>query len=64
MVIKLDLEKAYDRMRWEFIQDTLLQMRLPSQLIAMIMHCVSSCSLNILWNGEPSGAFQPTRGLR
>ena len=64
MVIKLDLEKAYDRMRWEFIQDTLLQMRLPSQLIAVIMHCVSSCSLNILWNGEPSGAFQPTRGLR
>lgn len=24
MVIKIDLEKAYDRLRWSFIQDTLL----------------------------------------
>jgi len=64
MAIKLDLEKAYDRLSWSFIHDTLSHMRIPEQLIAVIMHCVSSCSLNILWNGEPTAAFSPSRGIR
>ena len=29
MVIKLDLEKAYDRLSWHFIRDILQEMRLP-----------------------------------
>ena len=64
MAIKIDLEKAYDRLRWTFIHDTLVQMRLPDSIIGIIMNCVTSCSLNILWNGEPTGAFYPTRGIR
>ena len=64
MAIKLDLEKAYDRMRWEFIQDTLSKMRLPASLIDVIMHCISSSSLNVLWNGAPTELFKPTRGNR
>ena len=62
MAIKLDLEKAYDRLRWEFIHDTLLKMQLPSSLVGVIMTCVSSSVLKILWNGEPSEPFNPTRG--
>ena len=64
MAIKLDLEKAYDRLRWAFIQDTLVRMHLPGRLVEVIMHCITSCSLNILWNGVPSGAFRPSRGVR
>jgi len=64
MAIKLDLEKAYDRLRWDFLHGTLLRMNLPGPLIEVIMHCVSSCSLNILWNGEPFEAFKPSRGVR
>jgi len=64
MAIKLDLEKAYDRLRWDFLHSTLLKMQLPDLLIRTIMQCVSTCSLNILWNGEPSGAFTPSRGIR
>jgi len=63
MAIKLDLEKAYDRLRWDFINDTLTKMRLLDRLIQVIMNCVSSCTLNILWNGEPTETFQPTRGI-
>jgi len=29
MPIKLDLEKAYDWLKWEFIRDTLIRMKLP-----------------------------------
>lgn len=28
------------------------------------MLCVSSASFKILWNGEPTNAFNATRGLR
>jgi len=64
MAIKLDLEKAYDRLKWEFIRDTLTRMKLPHQLREVIMNCVTSPSLRILWNGEPTERFNPTRGIR
>ena len=62
MAIKLDLEKAHDRLRWDFIHDTLLQMKLSDTLVAVIMNCISSSSLNILWNGVPTESFTPSRG--
>ena len=30
MTIKIDLEKAYDRLSWSFIRDTLKEVELPS----------------------------------
>jgi len=45
MAIKLDLEKAYDRLRWSFIHDTLLKMHLPSSLIGVFVTCISSSVL-------------------
>ena len=64
MAVKLDLEKAYDRLRWGFISDTLNRMQLPRGLVDVIMHCITSSSLNVLWNGTPTSDFQPSRGLR
>ena len=41
MVVKIDLEKAYDRLPWEFIQDTLYDVRLDGVWVRNIMHCVT-----------------------
>lgn len=41
-----------------------MQMYLPILLINVIMECVSSASLQVLWNGDPSNSFKPTRGIR
>lgn len=41
MVIKLDLEKTYDRMEWSFVQNTLIDAGLLSSLIRVIMNCVT-----------------------
>lgn len=60
MAIKLDLEKAYDRMRWCFNQGTLERMQLPMIMTSTIMRCITSCSLNILWNKEPTETSPPT----
>jgi len=64
MAIKLDLEKAYDRLNWAFTRHTLMEMRLPQLMVEVIMLCITSYSMRILWNGEPTASFQPTRGIR
>lgn len=62
--IKVDLAKAYDRLRWSFIHEVLLEIGFPSSLIHVIMHCVTSAKTNVLWNGNRSEFFSPERGIR
>ncbi|XP_039057386.1 uncharacterized protein LOC120200684 [Hibiscus syriacus] len=64
MAIKVDLEKAFDCLQWEFIQDSLTEAGFPPCTIRLIMHCITSTSMQIQWNGEKSSAFQPERGIR
>ena len=52
MLLKLDLEKAYDRVRWDFLEDMLKAARLPGALVHWIMQCVTGPSMSVLWNGE------------
>ena len=64
MAIKIDLEKAYDRLRWPFIREMLLEARLPQKMIDVILNCVSLSSFSVLWNGDKTEAFTPSRGVR
>ncbi|RYQ97763.1 hypothetical protein Ahy_B08g093845 [Arachis hypogaea] len=64
MAIKIDLKKAYDLLNWEFIRDTLIEARLPNNLVDLISHCYSSVEMKVLWNGIPSISFTPSRGIR
>ncbi|CAL1367951.1 unnamed protein product [Linum trigynum] len=64
MVIKIDLEKAYDRLRWDFLRDTLIEVGLPSSWIRCIMFCVEQNRMRILWDGELTQPITPTRGVR
>ena len=52
MAIKVDLEKAYDRLCWDFINETLCEARIPPDLIQVIMACITSASVRVLWNRE------------
>ncbi|GMJ08752.1 hypothetical protein HRI_004544400 [Hibiscus trionum] len=62
--IKVDLEKAYDRLEWSFIDDTLVDIGILVHLRHLIMSCVSSVSTQIFWNGSPTTSFRPSRGIR
>ena len=64
VAFKIDLEKAYDRIDWDFLLATLQDFGFPSLTIRLIMHCVTSSCLAILWNGSILESFSPSRGLR
>lgn len=64
MAIKVDLEKAYDRRWWDFIEETLYDVGLPLKFVQAVMLCVSTCSMRVVWNGHRSEQFNPSRGIQ
>ena len=64
MALKIDLEKAYDKLEWSFIRDMLIRFNLPRNLIDLIMSCITSVSTSLLFNGGALEPFHPSRGIR
>lgn len=64
ILLKIDLEKAYDKISWKFLLDTLIFFNVNPAWTALIMNCVSSVKTSIHWNGEKLEDFSPGRGLR
>ena len=64
MAIKIDLEKAYEKIEWSFIREMLLKFNFPANLIDLIMSCVSLVSTSLFFNGGCLDSFCPTRGIR
>lgn len=63
-ILKLDMQKAYDRVEWDFLRDYLLRLGFHSHWVQLIMQCISTPSFSIKMNGEFLPTFHPTRGLR
>ena len=64
MAIKVDLEKAYDKIEWSFITEVLINANFPHNLVNLIMCCVSFVSISILFNGGSVKPIFPSRGIR
>ena len=64
IVIKLDMEYAYDQMSWSFLHRTLLNLGFCDRGISWIMDCVKIPSFAILINSAPMDFFQSTGSLR
>lgn len=63
-VLKLDLEKAYDKLEWSFIRSSLLRYGLDSNSVCLIMSSISLVSSSVLVNEIPTDYFVPSRGIR
>lgn len=55
--LKLDSEKAYDRIRWDFLYLALQAFNFHHIWINWIMTCVTSSSFQILVNDSPTSSF-------
>ena len=50
MIFKIDLEKACDKVSWEFLEKALINFNFNPKWIKMIMSCVSCCNTKVFWN--------------
>lgn len=64
MIIKLDMEKAFDRIEWSFIKTILHNFQFPTKFIKLILHCITTTTLQILINGRTTDPLIPSRGIR
>jgi len=64
LCLKVDFEKAYDSVRWEFLYDMLYKLGFHSKWVMWMRGCLESATVLVLVNGSPTEEFKPTRGLR
>uniref|UniRef100_A0A803PRU8 Reverse transcriptase domain-containing protein n=1 Tax=Cannabis sativa TaxID=3483 RepID=A0A803PRU8_CANSA len=64
IAIKIDMNKAYDRLECNFLLRVLKANGFNSKVCNLIKQCVTTISYSILLNGAPLAPFNPNRGLR
>ncbi len=62
--MKIDLQKAYDRVSWDFLRIVLRNFGFCPTFTNWILECVSTVSFSVLVNGGTTNHFYPTRGIR
>lgn len=63
-MLKVDLMKAFDSLRWDFIIATLQAIGVPAKFRDWIIECIYTPSFSVSINGSSNGYFQSSRGLR
>ncbi|KAK2996151.1 hypothetical protein RJ639_029510, partial [Escallonia herrerae] len=64
MAIKIDMEKAYDKMEWSFILNILKNFGFDQKWIGWVEQYISTATFSTLINGAPHGLFPSSKGLR
>ena len=64
MVLKLDTRKAYDRVKWVYLEMIMKKMGFSQRWINLIAACTRSVTYLVMLNGQPHGLITLTRGLR
>jgi hypothetical protein len=64
VIIKLDYEKAYDRVNLDFLLEILRARGFGERMIGSIKNLVFGGSVNVLANGEESATFKAGKGIR
>ncbi|XP_071695782.1 uncharacterized protein [Rutidosis leptorrhynchoides] len=64
LIFKVDFEKAFDCIEWDFLFKTMHFMGFGPKWIGFIRACLWSSSISVLINGSPTKEFSPERGIR
>ena len=63
MLLNLDISKAYDKLSWQFMKETLEAYGFHEEWVQWIMNITSTPFFSILLNGAPTKTFQLSRGI-
>ncbi|GKE13007.1 RNA-directed DNA polymerase, eukaryota, partial [Tanacetum coccineum] len=64
LIFKVDFEKAYDSVKWDFLDDVLNKFGFGNKWCKWIQCCLRSSRGSILVNGSPTEEFQFGKGLK
>ncbi|GJZ41466.1 RNA-directed DNA polymerase, eukaryota [Tanacetum coccineum] len=63
-ILKIDFEKAYDSVRWDYLDDVLRKFGFGEKWCGWIQECLRSSWGSVLVNGSPTEEFQFFKGLK
>ena len=64
VLCKLDVEKAYDHVSWDFLMYMLQRSGFSNKWRKWILCCISTVKFSILLNGSPSDFFGSSKGIQ
>ncbi|GJV52789.1 RNA-directed DNA polymerase, eukaryota [Tanacetum coccineum] len=64
MIFKVDFEKAFDSVRWDFLEDIMRKFGFGDKWCMWIRSCLRSSRGSVIVNGSPTEEFQFYRGLK
>ena len=64
LLIKLDIAKAFDTVRWDYLLDLLRRLGFPPRWRALLSSLFSSATSRVILNGIPGKDFAHGQGLR
>lgn len=63
-MLKVDLKKAFDSVRWDFILGAMKAIRIHDVFVNWISECLSTTTFSISLNGTTGGFYHNTKGIR